>query len=203
MRALTTCLVALVLLGAAQAVRAEVMFDLAYVDHVEVTLPPGYLGFGNGGGCFAVLVNTGDEPITAGMIEQAGLASAAPQFSGGTSNLPSFAPIQPGVGVGSVGPLPLMQVLIDAMHPGETLMNVFPVQVLYMGMTVGGTFSGSLSFDVEFTMSGQTLKFPMQVDILRGERFNMRCLSAARAATNSGLLAAQGLTWGRLKGLYR
>ena len=185
-------------------------FDLVYIDHAEETFAPDQVGTTLSAFGFALLVNSGTVPITADEILNIRFTatSSDPMMSliPDVSNLPLHAPIAPGVAMGSVeAPV---DVLLAQLDPDEVLVNTAPSSVLIFSLDERDVrpprYAGSVHFDVTFICGGQEVRFPMQIDVVRGAQSGARYFSAARVrSVAEGTVTAQATTWGRLKSLYR
>jgi hypothetical protein len=117
------------------------------------------------------------------------------------------APIAPGVAVGSV--MSYNNTLLTLLAPGETLVNTTPSQVLIYSLTAWGhtrgeDFAGTLHFDLDLTLGGQEVRFPMQIDIVQGAQDGYRLISIARVSSVlEGTVPTVSTSWGKLKSLYR
>ena len=203
------CVLLLAVVLSSKATAAD-RFDLIYVDHAQETWTSGQIGVTQGSWGFALLVNTGTVPITADEISNAHFTATSSYPLASLLPWPEYlsnsAPIAPGVAVGSV--LSYNNMLLTQLVPGEVLVNTTPSQVLIYSLTAWGStrpddYAGTLHFDLDLTLGGQEVRFPMQIDIVRGAQAGYQCFSVARVSSVAQVVPVVPTTWGKLKSLYR
>jgi hypothetical protein len=197
----------LLLLGVSKpaSVWAADSFDLIYCDHVAYTFIPGQLGATLADYGFALIVNTASVPLESSALASASFSSSSSvpgiQLTPFVGNLPGYAPIPPGVAIGSIRSQNAM--LEDFLRTNEELRNTAPDQVLAWSFwrSAHVTYTGPVYFDVAVTVGEQQVRFQVEVDLQYGEPGSTSFLSASRVSS-SGITAVAPMTWGRLKDLY-
>jgi hypothetical protein len=196
--------VILLVAGTSNTASAADGFDFLYMDHVDAVFTGEEAFFSSGIG-FAILANTGEVAITADELLHARFDSTpsvpGAQFVVMLGHLPTFGPVAQGNAVGDVTSPTVA--LMDLLHPGESFANTEPDRVLtYLFQPPTRTFVGEVDFRVVMSLGGQEATFPMRFDVQQGSRQSVQYVSAARVSSGQ-VVAANSLTWGRLKSLYR
>ena len=201
------------LLGFALLVLAPVAhaatFDLIYADQMNVTLCPNGCGITEVDNSYALLVNKGASDI--GAAEFFGTTftctSSRPEMVLApfiNNPGPPVAPIHPNEAVGSL--TSALGLLTPFLHPGETLRNTSPLQVISFQIERTGTnnFAGPVTFDVTMTMGTDVAHFMILANVTLGgpSEFALSYTHAARISSVPLATPAVATTWGAIKALY-
>jgi len=185
-------------------------FDLIYTDRMDVTLCPNGCGITVTGDSYALLVNKGATDI--GAAELFGTTftytSSQPEmvlvpFINNPG--PPVAPIHPNEAVGSA--TSALGLLTPLLHPGETLRNTAPLQVLAFEIERTGinNFAGPVVFNVTMTMGTDVAHFTVLANVTLGgpSEFVLAYTHATRVSSVPLATAANVTSWGAIKKLYR
>ncbi len=193
-----------VLLWVAQA-HADKQYDVVYVDHMSAVLVPYQIGWGASDFGFAVVVNSGSEPLSLDDLGSATLAVTSAttnaHFLCAIGSLANYAPLGAGEALGNINQkVALLETLLQ---PTETLRNVTPASLFAYSVSIPSfNFSGTLHFDVSITIAGRTAACPVDVVVAQGTQFSVNNDNVARVGAGS-VLPVLPTSWGRVKALYR
>jgi len=189
---------------------ATTQFDVIYASSIDVKFSPGVVGYTFGAISYVLLVNTGTVPIAADEITQSSFTCTGASLPGFKfipfmAHLSSYAPIACNEAVGGVKS-GRNDTLLSQLRPGEVFRNTTPVQVLALEFGVPyppGDFAGIVLFDVAMRVGGQQVSFQTQVTVTQGVSSPSVTVTGASRVSSTATVAAQPLTWGKLKALYR
>ena len=184
-------------------------FDLIHFDHVDVSLCQS-CGLTAGPG-FALLVNTGNAPITDADLGSVTFAvtSSRPEIAlTPYLNLAfAFGLTMPHEALGLADSR--NSLLLGFLQPGEVLRNTAPQELFGLAIDRNGgpnTYEGEVDFDVLMTMGSDVAHFVIRVDVHLLQPPALGAFSFLSAARTSSVVIptrAKPSTWGSLKSLYR
>jgi hypothetical protein len=181
-------------------------FDVVVINHFMVRIPStggGFVSFSSG-----LIVNTGSETISLADLRgvqfeyvttlEAPHGPSRFNISAGPEGLDSD--LLPGEAFAEM--TAVTDTLRTFLRSGERLRDTAPSgSALGCGITFPAGYAGTVRYDVAMTLAGQAVRFPVQVDIERGE--SALEIRDILRVSSSAVVPTLRPTWGRLKSLYR